>query len=657
MTAEREAALATAFSYRERGHPAEAERLYRALVAAAGAPKDRLYARALAGLGAAIVAQGGLEEAIAACEAAVGIAPDLAEANFNLAGAYVAANRTEDAVARYQEALAADPALIEAHYGLGVALALLKRPQEAVAAYEKALAIDADFAEAACALGTVLHALGRHEDSLRRFEQALDVDPDYADARLGQAASLRALKRDAEAVTAYDRLLALEPNNAAAHHGRALALFSLQRHDEAVESFTRAAQLRPDNAQIAHELAGALEAATRHDEAIVACERAIAIDPTFAAAHGDLGALLVMSGRIDEAKAAYTKAVTLEPRNAVYHSALAGLGKISRDDPLLLQMETLARDIASLSDLDQVSLHFALGKAYAGCGEHDRSFEHYLKGGALKRQSLAYDERQVLGLMERITQVFSPALIAARSGKGDPSPVPVFIIGMPRSGTTLAEQILASHPQLFGAGERNIMKEAAGSRYPESVPWMTDREFKAVGESYVAKLAALAPGVTRVSDKLPNNFHYVGLIRLALPNARIIHMRRDPIDTCLSCFMTRFKGDNIPYSYDLAELGRFYRAYAALMAHWRAVLGPDGFLDVDYEELVDDVEGQARRIVSYCGLPWNDACLAFYETKREVRTASAVQVRQPIYRTSVGRWRPPDSVLMPLLDKLAARGA
>jgi tetratricopeptide (TPR) repeat protein len=653
MSGEREAALAAALSHLESGRPAEAERLCRAIVVGAGAAKDTLHARALAGLGAALLALGRLDEAIVACETAVAIAPRLAEANFNLGGVYVAANRPADALQRYEQAIAANPDLIEAHFGMGATLGLMRRPREAAEAYEKALAIDADFAEAACELGKTLQALGRLEEAARRFEQALDVDPDYAEARFGQATAYLALERPADSIASCDRVLASDPNHGAAHRARGRALVALQRHVEALENFRRAAQLLPDDARIAHELAGALDATDRHDEAISACERAVALDPNLAAAHGDLGALLVMSGRFTEAEAAYIKAVALEPTRVVHYAALAGLRKMRSDDPILLEMEKLARDVASLSQPDQLSLHFALGKAYAACGEHERSFEHYLKGNALKRESLTYDERQMFGRLERIRYFFTPALMASRTGSGDPARVPVFIVGMPRSGTTLAEQILASHPDAFGAGERIDLQKAAGPTYPECVLAMTHGALTNLGSNYVAGLAPLAPEAARIIDKMPNNFHYLGLIRLALPNARIIHMRRDPVDTCLSCFTTRFKGDNLPFSYDLAELGRYYRAYVKLMAHWRKLLGSDGFLEVDYEALVDDVEGQARRILGHCGLPWNDACLAFYETKREVRTASAIQVRQPIYRSSVGRWRPSASVLKPLLDALA----
>jgi hypothetical protein len=240
-----------------------------------------------------------------------------------------------------------------------------------------------------------------------------------------------------------------------------------------------------------------------------------------------------------------------------------------------------------------------------------------------------------------------------RAGQGDPSPVPVFILGMPRSGTTLVEQMLASHPQVHGAGELSDFTAAvAGLDGPDGVPAdIGGAELRRIGARYVARVRPLAPGALRITDKMPANFRFAGLIHLALPNARIIHLRRDPVDTCLSCFSILFGGDQ-PHTYDLGELGRYYRAYQRLMEHWRAVLPLGVMLEVQYEALVGDFEPQARRIVAHCGLEWDDACLDFYKTQRPVHTASAVQVRRPVYQTSVGRWRPPEDLLRPLLDAL-----
>jgi len=270
----------------------------------------------------------------------------------------------------------------------------------------------------------------------------------------------------------------------------------------------------------------------------------------------------------------------------------------------------------------------------------------------------------VLGELDRARQVFSPEFIRKERG-GESSAKPIFIIGMPRSGTTLIEQILASHPQVFGAGELTLFERAIGdvrsgiggasrgdvSRHPEIVLQMSSDEFQKLGARYLAAIERLAPTASHVTDKMPTNFVFAGLIHLALPHASIIHAVRDPVDTCISCFSKLFTEGNF-HTYDLAELGRYYRHYQGLMAHWHQVLPPGRILDVAYEDIVADLEGEARRIMAHCGLPWDARCLDFHSTERVVRTASAAQVRRPIYASSVGRRRAYQSMLGPLLAEL-----
>ena len=245
---------------------------------------------------------------------------------------------------------------------------------------------------------------------------------------------------------------------------------------------------------------------------------------------------------------------------------------------------------------------------------------------------------------------------------GDPSPLPIFILGMPRSGTSLVEQILASHPKVRGLGERVTLNEAIAEvcgtttippLLPQRAAHWSSAELRRLGALYIKAISRGVPaGATRITDKLPANFRFAGLIHAALPNARIIHTRRDPIDTCLSIFSILFSGHSQLYSYDLGELGRYYRAYEKVMAHRRNVLPPGVMLEVRYEEVVDNLEQQARQIIAHCGLEWDDACLEFYKADRPVRTISHAQVRQPIYRSSVGRPRPPGNLLLPLLEAL-----
>jgi hypothetical protein len=281
-----------------------------------------------------------------------------------------------------------------------------------------------------------------------------------------------------------------------------------------------------------------------------------------------------------------------------------------------------------------------------------------LEGSRLKRQQITYDETKTLALFDRIRATFTGEVLRDKRNAGDHSHTPVFVVGMPRSGTTLIEQILASHPKVFGAGEIRdfgrlmaTLHAADGSEFPEFVGRLTTDQIRALGATYIQAIRPLAPSAERIVDKMPSNFHNVGLIYLALPNARIIHARRDPRDIALSAFQSCFI-DGHEFTYDLAELGRYIRAYEMLMQHWQRVLPQHAILEVQYEKLVDRLDDEARRIIDFCRLDWDDACLSFHKTQRPVHTASVNQVRQPIYRSSVGRWRHYEPFLQPLLDAL-----
>jgi tetratricopeptide (TPR) repeat protein len=386
----------------------------------------------------------------------------------------------------------------------------------------------------------------------------------------------------------------------------------------------------------------------------------VMLKPDYAVAHDNRGITLTELGRFDEATIAAERAIELAPSRVRSYYNLSIVRRFASTDPHFRTMTELAEQMALLPEEEQIDLHFALGKAFADVGDHERSFHHLFAGNALKRSQTSYDEAAVLGSLERTRAVFTADLLHRYEGFGEPSSIPVFILGMPRSGSTLVEQILASHPKVFGAGEisdfHKVMVEHGGidgepGHFPGTIPWMSADRLQQLGESYVDRLKALAPVAKRVTNKMPENFRFTGLIHSALPNAFIIHTRRDPLDTCLSCFSKLFAKD-LPYTYDLAELGRYYKAYDALMTHWSNVLPKHRMLEVQYEEVVDDLEGQARRIVAHCGLEWDERCLSFYQTKRPVRTASVTQVRQPVYNSSVGRWRPDASSLAPLLDAI-----
>ena len=611
-------------------------------------------------LAAVLQACGRHAEAVAQFEHALARQPDMLDARFGLAAALQSCGRPEDAVACYAAITARQADHAEAYYGWASALLRLGRTEEAAAKYRAALAADPDFAEASYGLGRLLARGNRLEEAVRCFLQALDVDADYIEARVALGNALSRLQRDEEALAAFQQVLAAEPGHTAAHTGIAAVLDRKRRHAEAIDHYRVALNADPDNVDALGGMSGAMKNIGRHDEALAMARKLLALRPDFPRAAALLGSVLAEIGAMDEALTHLRRAVALAPEQPEFAYHLVQLAKVRRGDPALDTLEAVLRRADALPVRDRSLLHFALAKACDDLGERDRGFTHLLTGNALKRAETAYDEAATLRAMEHIARVFTAELIAQRRELGDPSHLPVFIVGMPRSGTTLVEQTLASHAAVFGAGERSELSQLIGSlsaerlgagRFPEAVWTMTGERFRQMGAAYLAALRPLAPGAARITDKMPLNFLHVGMIHLILPQARIVHCVRDPVDTCLSCFSKLFAGEQ-PFAYDLAELGRFYHAYRRLMAHWRTVLPPGVMLEVAYEAMVEDFPEQAHRLVAHCGLDWDPACLEFYKTSRPVHTASMTQVRQPIYRSSVGRWRPDGTLLQPLLTAL-----
>ncbi len=563
-----------------------------------------------------------------------------------------------EAVRLYQKVLVKNPDYAEAHNNLAHSLQILGRNDEAAAHYQQALAVRPDYAEARNNLGVVLQLLGRPAEAIMHYEAALALRPTYVEARKNLGNVMAGLNRQQEAAWHFERALALRPNDVEASIALGNAHLKLDQPEQALSHFNQVLAHASDHLEARNGLGAALQMLGRPGEAIAMHQAVLAVKPNDIEAHSRLGDALLSLGRLDEANAAMERAVALAPRKAGYYWNLANSKRFAADDPHLAAMEALARDIAELNPEEQIDLHFARGKIYGDFGAHSQSFAQLREGNALMRQRVCYDEAKALGRFERMRRVFTASMIRESRALGDPSTVPVFIIGMPRSGTTLIEQIIASHPKVFGAGELSTMASVAehisgldGScGGPEAAPDLSAERLRRVGADYVARVRRHAPQAERITDKMPGNFLLAGLIHLALPNARIIHACRDLRDTAFSCFALLFTRGQI-FSYDLAELGRYCRGYRELMAHWHEVM-PGVIFDVRYEDVVGDLEGQARRLIAHCGLDWDDACLDFQRTKRPIRTASAAQVRQPIYTSSIGRWRVHEENLQPLLQEL-----
>ncbi|HEX4144962.1 MAG TPA: sulfotransferase [Pirellulales bacterium] len=533
------------------------------------------------------------------------------------------------------------------------------RLAEAVAAYRDILALRPDLAEAHGNLGNLLLAQRDRDEAVLQFERATALKPQLFQAHNSLGEIFQARGQLDQAAARYRHVIALRPDLAPPYNNLGNVLVNQGKLDEAAAQFEQALTLRPDAAEPHNNLAGVLRQQGKFDQADEHYEQAIALKPDYAEAHNNLGNLHWDQGKFDQAAASFRRALALKPDLAEAHFHLADLKTFGPGDADLATLEKLAADPDRLPPNKMLYVHFALAKALDDVGDYARACEHWLQGNALKRREVDYDEAAWQRTFRLTAAAFDADLLRRLSGAGDPSPAPIFVLGMPRSGSTLIEQILASHPQVHAAGElKNLDRVVRAVRDPAGRPipfptWVSTLDadsLRQLGQAYLASLPKLPEGKRRIIDKMPGNFLYAGLIRLMLPGARIVHTVRDPVDTCVSCFSRLFA--DLPFSYDLGELGRYYRGYHELMAHWRSTLPAGVMLDVAYEDVVDDLDGQARRLVDFCGLPWDDRCLSFHETRRPIATPSNVQVRRPLYRSSLSRWRRYEGYLRPLLAEL-----
>ncbi len=507
------------------------------------------------------------------------------------------------------------------------------------------------------ALGESQRRQGR--DARQALQNAADLLPDDAEALSNLGAARRSFGQLGEAVAAYRRALEINPALAVVHGNLGNALRDLGRSDEAAASYRRALDLNPDQAATHNNLGNLLHDAGRLEDAVASYRHALRCDPSHADACSNLGSVLMHLGQTEEGEKTLGRAIELSP-DAVRPLATALLFlPYRRDDMRFQRLEAMYAQRESLTAADRIRLGFAMGKAMEDVALYDRAFGAYEEANRLVHDTHPVDEAADDRHLDYVRSRFSrasferwDAIAATMPVMRDEYIVPIFIVGMPRSGTSLIEQMLASHPAVHGAGELTqigaLADRARLARLDEAPDEAALVALRGLGREYLDQMATLTRGKRYVTDKLPGNHLYLWLIHLALPHAKIIHCMRDPLDTCFSCYALRFTSGH-EYSYDLDTLGRKYVRYRSLMQHWRHALPAERLLDVGYEDTVADPEHEARRMLAHLGLPWDSACLRFHETRRAVRTASASQVRRPIYTSSVARWKHFERHLTPLL--------
>ncbi|KAA3447679.1 sulfotransferase [Mesorhizobium sp. SARCC-RB16n] len=532
------------------------------------------------------------------------------------------------------------------------------RRQEAEAIYRQVLARQPKHAAAAHFLGLLLHQTGRSEEGMDLLEQSVQLQPTSPDFLNNLGTVMRDLGRVTAAIDFFRGTVDLRPEQLAARDNLGSSLKQIGRFDEAEDIYRGTVQRNPFHVRARIGLAETLQETGRLDEALAVFQEALTIRPKDADLLHGLGVGLMEKGKLDEATELFRQAVAIQPAMARAWLMLTQVKRQKERDAELAGMEAQHAK-APQDSLARMQLSFGLGKANDDLKDYGKAFDYFAEGNAIRRKGIDYDPVKTRAEFEAMKTVFDAGFFE----KHRPSPItddaPIFVVGMPRSGTTLVEQIIASHSQVHGAGELGILKTAVGKQFPSNMPggfpWgladTDDADFAEAGQAYLDMLHARYPHMRHVTDKMPGNFLLVGFIHMMLPKAKIIHCARDAAATCLSIYKVHFRGDSHRYGYDLGELADFHNLYTDIMAHWHTVL-PGVVHDVRYEDFVADQDGQSRALIDYLGLPWEDAVLAFHQTDRPVRTASAAQVRQPMYQGSVDLWKRYGDRLKPLLDKL-----
>jgi len=532
----------------------------------------------------------------------------------------------------------------------GVAAAACGQRKRAIKHYTRAVEIDPQMADALFNLGKTHRELGAHQAALDAYGALIQITPDYPMVYNDIGVSLAELGQRDGAIVAFEQAIRLGPDGVEAHRNLGKQLYEQRDFAGAIAAYTRAVAIDGGCADTMQALGLAYYDNDQLGRAIETMERAIALRPDFAAALNNLGGVLRGAGQPDKAQACFERALTIDPAYTEAHYNLGRSKKFQPDDPQIAVLEGLEAG-GGLGGEQRMYMFFALAKAHADLGDIDRSFACLDKANNLRRGASGYNIQKDHALFQTIKYAFRHEVPALVSGERK-GPVPVFILGMPRSGTTLTEQILASHSDVQGGGELEFLAQTL-----RDGAWVSDaphpENLRAIRQGYYAQLDGIAGGGRFITDKMPVNFRLAGFILTALPEAKIIHTKRDARATCWSILSQYFaeKGNGNGFAYDQVEVATYYRMYLDMMAYWQARF-PGRIYDLSYEQLTENQEEETRGLLAHVGVNWEAQCLEFQSNKRTVKTASAAQVREKMYQGSSDKWREFAAHLGPMIKIL-----
>jgi len=597
---------------------------------------------------------GRFEEAEALIRQALKINRTSAVTSNNLGVILTKQIRPSEAIESYLRALELKSDFVEAHFNLGNAFREQGSLVEATKCFKRALELKPDYAEAYCGMGDALREGGNLSEAIETCRRAVELNPGFAEGYRSLGDALREGGNLSEAIDAYQRAVELNPDYDEAYRHLGVALREQAACINAKKNLSKDDGLKSDFVPDCKKLREALMEQGTLSEEIENCLKVVELKPDFAMAHNRLGSVLMEEGKLSEASDCYCRAIKLKGDYALAHSNYVTCRKFTMEDGIYGdRLEAFLAEAKTPED--RSNLHFALGKIYNDFGRYDDSFQHYSSFNRFERKKFTYHKEYFSSYVDRLIGTFPAGFYGVKPWTGTDADLPVFILGMPRSGTTLIEQIISSHPLVHGAGELDCLdgivkklKERYKTAYPECLKSISLDDLRDQADYYLDYLRDLSGDSLRITDKMPQNFRHLGFISLLFRSHRVIHCRRNPLDTCLSIFFQKFSVKGHPYAYDLGELGHYYLDYDRLMAHWRKVLPPEMMMEINYEDVVERPEEMCRKLIAFSGLEWDDRCLKFNENLRTVRTASFWQVRQPLYKTSKERWRKYEKHLGPL---------
>ena len=582
--------------------------------------------------------------------------PRIAMAHNNLGEAYRELKQFSEAEACYRKAVDLDPAQTGFHNNLGIALVAQGKVDEAINVYDTAIKANPRDAMVHTNRGNALMELGKHNEAVEAHRTALAIQPSSRDAQTNLAVTYQVIGDVDRARALFMQVLKHDQTNVTALSSLARICETIGETDEAERLLNILISQDPDDRDHYLTLADMLRLADRPDEAVAVFERHLEHDPDSTDSRVQIASIWRAAGQQPRARELLREILQNAPDNVAARTVLAQMIKHTSDEENIAGLKAL-KENDELTVGQKASVNFSLGKAMEEISDLDAAIECYITANRHRRSEYSYSHDETVTDFNKIINAFTYDTAARNKNSGASSDRPIFIVGMPRSGTSLVEQIISSHSQVFGAGELSTLSSVAVRvfankevPYPDALPECDGKILRDIGEMYIELTTRRFGDAPHMTDKMPHNFMNVGLIRLALPNAKIVHCQRHPMDTCLSIFKNAFS-ESHNYAYNMEELGTYYREYLRLMEHWRSVF-PGAMYEISYESLVDDTEPQARRLLEYCELDWEPACLEFYKTKRVVNTVSATQVRQPIYKSSVALWKRYGERLQPLIDAL-----